>query len=207
MTKLILHKKSYFDNVVIITGVHCSGKSMLSPVVCSLKKVEPIRKILTVDQIIHLTSVKKIELSCRKLNLKSQILSSGEKIKPEKEIIIINSYGVISNYLSFCKSVFIGKSMSKELRLVGGQSPVESAKLGCKIYHGPYIYNFKEIYELLNKHNISQQIINENELAKKISIDLDNKDKANINQIDFINNLGKEILNNTFNELNRIIVK
>ena len=31
------------------------------------------------------------------------------------------------------------------------QNPIDAAKLGCKIYHGPYVYNFKEIYEILEK--------------------------------------------------------
>ena len=39
--------------------------------------------------------------------------------------------------------------MIKKLHKVGGQNPIEAAKLGCKIYHGPYIYNFKEIYDFL----------------------------------------------------------
>ena len=207
INNLVIENKKILENNKFWCAVSIHKKEDVFCLNTHLKIKESHKNIITIIIPRHIERVKKIELSCRKLNLKSQILSSGEKIKPEKEIIIINSYGVISNYLSFCKSVFIGKSMSKELRLVGGQSPVEAAKLGCKIYHGPFIYNFKEIYELLNKHNISQQIISENELAKKISIDLDNKDKANINQIDFINNLGKEILNNTFNELNRIIVK
>ena len=42
--------------------------------------------------------------------------------------------------------------------MYGGQNPIDAAKLGCKIYHGPYVYNFKEIYEILKKNNISKEI-------------------------------------------------
>ena len=31
----------------------------------------------------------------------------------------------------------MGKSLSKKLEKVGGQNPIEPAKCGCKIYHGP----------------------------------------------------------------------
>ena len=79
-----------------------------------------------------------------------QILSKDEFINTDNEIIIINSYGVISDYLESCKSVFIGKSMLKKLKHVSGQDPIEAAKLNCKIYHGPFVSNFEEIYELLN---------------------------------------------------------
>ena len=28
---------------------------------------------------------------------------------------------------------------------------MEAAKLGCKVYHGDYIYNFRDIYKMLKK--------------------------------------------------------
>jgi 3-deoxy-D-manno-octulosonic-acid transferase len=28
----------------------------------------------------------------------------------------------------------------------GGQNPIEAAKLGCAILHGPYVENFSEVY-------------------------------------------------------------
>ena len=31
------------------------------------------------------------------------------------------------------------------------QNPIEAAKLNCKIYHGPYVTNFSDIYEILAK--------------------------------------------------------
>ena len=46
------------------------------------------------------------------------------------------------------KTAFSSK-LSKKLIKVGGQNPIEPAKCGCKIYHGPYISNFKEIYGFL----------------------------------------------------------
>ena len=41
--------------------------------------------------------------------------------------------------------------------MMEGKNPIDAAKLGCKVYHGPYIYNFQEIYEIL-KNNISTEI-------------------------------------------------
>ena len=139
------------------------------------------------------------------MNLKSQILNEAEVIKNKTEIIIINSYGVIPNYLSICKSVFIGKSLIKKLEAVGGQNPIEAAKFGCKIYHGPFVYNFKEIYNLLKKYNISEEINNEDELSKKLNKDLSNLDTISNATIENINKLGNQILINTFNELEEVI--
>lgn len=93
MKKIKLYKKSYFDNVVIITGTHCSGKSMLSPIVSSLTNVEHIRKILTVDQIIQLASIKKIDnvtaaYLVKQLldkNFYEQLIGRNTNLRPEDE--------------------------------------------------------------------------------------------------------------------------
>ncbi len=55
-----LYKKSFFNNVAVVTGTYCSGKSMVAPIVSSFKNVEHVRKLLVTDQIMHLTNLKKI---------------------------------------------------------------------------------------------------------------------------------------------------
>ena len=94
--------------------------------------------------------------------------------------------------------------MIKKLKHVSGQNPIEAAKLGCKIYHGPYVYNFKEIYDQLNEYGISSKIEDELELANNLTDDFNKLDKINKNQLDIINNLGIKILNDTYNEINKI---
>ena len=64
----------------------------------------------------------------------------------------------LSKYFNYCKNIFIGKSLLKEKKNVGGQNPIEAAKLGCKIFHGPYVYNFQEVYELLCSYGITEKI-------------------------------------------------
>ncbi len=170
-----------------------------------LKIKKNLKNFITIIIPRHINRSKEIELSCRKFNLKSQVLSSGELIENGKEIVIINSYGLISNYLSICKSVFIGKSMIKRLELVGGQNPIEAAKSGCKIYHGPYIYNFQEVYDLLGKYRISEQINTINELANKLSIDLSKSNIIEKEKIEIIDNLGKQILDDTYSEFSKLL--
>ena len=153
----------------------------------------------------HIDRVENIKHECDKLNLRSQILNEDEIIEENNEIIIINSYGVVSNYLSICKSVFIGKSIAKKLKPVGGQSPIEAAKYGCKIYHGPFVYNFQELYNLLSEYKITEKINDENELAKKLILDLFNSGIINNVAIENINKLGNKILLNTFYEIEKII--
>ena len=85
------------------------------------------------------------------MNLSYQIIKEGDVIKNHKEVIIVNAFGILNEYFKFAKSVFVGKSLNEEFKNVSGQSPIEAATLGCKIYHGPYVYNFQEIYQILHK--------------------------------------------------------
>ena len=138
---------------------------------------ERYKDIITVIAPRHIKRVKNIKTICESLNLNVQVLNKEDVISNNKEIIIINSFGVLQDYFKYAKSVFIGKSTIKKLENVGGQNPIEAAKLGCKIYHGPYVYNFKEIYEILEKNNISKKIENYTELSNYLIKDLINPEK------------------------------
>jgi hypothetical protein len=53
-------KKSFVKNLILITGTHTSGKSMVSPIVASLSNVEILRKIYYLDQLSILHNFRKI---------------------------------------------------------------------------------------------------------------------------------------------------
>ena len=133
------------------------------------------KEIVTVIAPRHINRAKKIEDLCKKMNLSYQTIKEGDVIKNHKEVIIVNAFGILNEYFKFAKSVFVGKSLNEEFKNISGQSPIEAATLGCKIYHGPYVYNFQEIYQILHKNKISYKINTTNELAYRI-ID-DNKSK------------------------------
>ena len=54
-------KKTFLKNLILVTGTHTSGKSMIAPVIASLQKVEMLRKIYTLDQIAILSNFDKID--------------------------------------------------------------------------------------------------------------------------------------------------
>ena len=112
-------------------------------------------------------------------------------------IIIIKSFGVLNQFYKYAKSVFIGKSMIKKFHHSGGQNPIEAAKLKCKIYHGPYVHNFEEIYKILNEYDISKQIESHTELSDSLLVDLENPKKENNKISNPIKNLELKTLNNT----------
>ncbi|MDB3858022.1 hypothetical protein N9305_01325 [Pelagibacteraceae bacterium] len=169
-----------------------------------LKKV--YEDIVTIIIPRHINRSIEISKLCKKNNLSFQILNDNEIIDSQKEIIIINSFGTLLRYYKYSQSVFIGKSMIKKFHKVGGQNPIEAAKLGCKIYHGQYVYNFKEIYDLLKSYKVSEQIYSDQDLSEKLIKDFTDfrNDKNNI--VDNIDNLGQEILSDSIKEINKFII-
>ena len=164
-----------------------------------------IKEIITIIAPRHIERTNEIKKLCENLNLNYQILNENEVIQRNKEIIIINSFGKLNNFFRFAKSVFIGKSTLIKLENESGQNPIDAVKLGCKVYHGPYVYNFKEIYQILKKKNVAKQIVNATELSENLARDLkDNNDKKS-NISDFINELSKKTFSCTMKDINNFL--
>ena len=161
--------------------------------------------ILTIIIPRHINRSREIKAICNNFKLSSQILNENDLIKENKEIIIINSFGNLPKYFKYTKSVFMGKSFLKNLKKVGGQNPIEAAKFGCKIYHGPYVYNFNEIYKLFKTYKISKEVKNWKELSNNLILDLNLSKKNNIKYVTIINDLGKKVLNRYLKETKRIL--
>ena len=82
-----------------------------------------------------------------------------------------------------------------------GQNPIEPARRGCKIYHGPNVSIFSEIYEYLKSLNVSKEINNSEELSQSLVVELDS-DKTIDNQlVEKIENYGVNTLNNVLKEI------
>ena len=95
--------------------------------------------------------------------------------------------------------------MLKKLENVGGQNPIEPAKLGCKVFHGPYVYNFKEIYEFLNSNGIAIQVHSEQELSNKLLESFETNNILSTRHIDDLEKYGEKILTETIDSIKNYI--
>jgi len=171
-----------------------------------LKLKERYKDIITIIAPRHIERSQKIKSLSESYNLNAQVLNKDEMILDKKEIIIINSFGVLQNYFKYSKSVFIGKSMIKKLENDSGQNPIDAAKLRCKIYHGPYVYNFKDIYEILEENNISKEIRTHEELSINLIKDLESPLKVDGKISNSINDLGQKTLTDTMKYINKFLI-
>ena len=159
-----------------------------------LKLKKKFDDIITIIAPRHINRVDQIYNLSKKLYLNTQILNQNDRILSDKEIIIINFFGALQDYFQYARSVFIGKSLIERLKYDSGQNPIDAALLNCKIYHGPYVSNFDEIYQILKNH-IAKEIKNYNELSLNLENDLKDiqENKRNLpNQ--FLKNLSQNIL-------------
>ena len=160
------------------------------------------KNLLTILIPRHIDRVTEIINQIKKLNLKVHIHNSKNKIDKDTDIYLVNSFGQTKSFFKVCKTVFLGGSIIKH----GGQNPLEAARFGCKILHGPHVWNFDEIYSLLKTNKVSSEVINSNQLIYEVDKMLNIKNK-NINLELKIKNLGNKILISTLNEINIYINK
>ena len=166
---------------------------------------ENYNNILTIIIPRHISRVQKIKEELLKLNLKIVLSSELSQLDSKTDILLVNSYGETLKFYNISKYVFLGKSLIKSLIKDGGQNPIEPARMGCKILHGPYVSNFAETYEYLKTLNTTKEINNSNELSLSL-VEEFKEDKAKNQEIGaIIENYGQNILNNVLIELKKYI--
>jgi len=157
--------------------------------------------ILTIIIPRHIDRIKKIEGDLSKFNLKIVLYSNLNEIQNDTDVLLVDAYGESLKFFNLSKCVFLGGSLIKH----GGQNPIEASRLGCKIFHGPNINNFTEIYDYLKSIDVTIQVRSPDELNQSLVEEL-RADKPNNNHImEKIENYGENILNNVIKELKKYI--
>jgi len=194
-------KKFFSSKKILFAGIstHPTEEIFCANIHSSLKKIYPNGITIIIPRHIHRSA--KIKKEIEKLGLKVHLHSSN-KIKTDKktDIYLVDTFGETKSFLKVCNIVFLGGSLIKH----GGQNPLEAARFGCKVIHGPNIKNFYEVYNLLNKNNISLRIKSLNSAKNIIKQNLMKKfsSKIIINKLNFI---GNKVLIKNHNEIIKYI--
>ena len=159
------------------------------------------KDVLTVIIPRHVNRTKLILKELSSLNLKVCLYSNIEQIKFDTDVLLVDAYGESLKFFNIAKCVFLGGSLIKH----GGQNPVEASRLGCKIFHGPNVDNFNEIYKYLESLGASKKINNYKELVQSVVEEF----KSNTNKNDSIKKdiekYGDNILNQVIEEIKKYI--
>ena len=193
LKKFLLKKKFW-----CASSTHNSEEIFCGLVHKRLKK--KYKNLLTIIIPRHIDRSDSIKDELRKLNLKIYMHESKSKLENDIDIYIVNAYGKTKSFYNYCKNVFLGGSLINH----GGQNPIEAARYGCNIFHGPHTQNFTEIYEFLKKNNISQKVKSEKQIANLLIKYFSKKPNSKTIQKK-LNNIGQKILENTYKEVKYIL--
>ena len=154
------------------------------------------KNLLTIIIPRHIERVEQIKNEMINLDLKVHTHQSKMKIKNNTDIYIVDTYGATKTFYNLCKNVFLGGSLIDR----GGQNPLEAARYGCNILHGPSTKNFKEIYKFLKKNKLSIKLNTQKEMVSVL--DKLFKKRANSKKIQLkLKNIGQKILYSTLKEI------
>ncbi len=154
-----------------------------------------IKNIITIIIPRHIDRVDQIISQIRELGLNVVSHKSNKKKLSNIDIYVVDTFGESKKFYKLATSVFLGGSIIKR----GGQNPLEPARFGAKILHGPNIDNFKDVYKYLNQLKISTTINSPQQCANSIIF------KKNMKKVKKMKFLGTTILKKTLNELDKSI--
>ncbi len=154
-----------------------------------------IKNIITIIIPRHIDRVNQIISQISELGLNVVSHKSNKKKLSNIDIYVVDTFGESKKFYKLATSVFLGGSIIKR----GGQNPLEPARFGAKILHGPNIDNFKDVYKYLNQLKISTTINSPQQCANSIIF------KKNMKKVKKMKFLGTTILKKTLNELDKSI--
>ncbi len=100
----------------------------------------------------------------RVAGLTAVLRSRGELPEPDTDIYVADTMGELGIVYRLAPIVFMGGSLVSH----GGQNPIEAAKLGAALLHGPNVWNFGEIYAALDAAGGAEQVTDAGKLAVRI---------------------------------------
>ena len=177
----------------IASSTHSNEEIFCAKTHIELKK--KINNLLTILIPRHIHRVEEIKSELKNLKLNVMQHSSNKKNLRNIDIYIVDTFGETKKFHKIGCSVFLGGSIVNR----GGQNPLEAARYGARILHGPNIDNFKDVYKTLSDLKISKRINTTKELASSIVFKKNKKLGKKIKKI------GVKILKETINDLDKLI--
>tara|TARA_Y100000816_G_C26102206_1_gene584510 strand:+ start:521 stop:1771 length:1251 start_codon:yes stop_codon:yes gene_type:complete len=189
-----LKKELIKKKIWVASSTHQGEELFCAKAHIELKK--KVKNLITIIIPRHIHRSRKIISEIENLNLKVSCHSFKPKSLKNTDIYIVDTFGETKKFHKISCSVFLGGSIIYR----GGQNPLEAARFGAKILHGPNIGNFKDVYKLLKSFRISQKVNTPKKLALSIAF------KKNKNIGNRVKNIGGNILKKTIREIDKFII-
>jgi 3-deoxy-D-manno-octulosonic-acid transferase len=83
---------------------------------------------------------------------------------PDVGIYVADTLGELGLIYRIAPIVFMGGSLASH----GGQNPIEAVRLGAAVLHGPHVWNFAEIYSMLDQSHGAELVADGEALAAQL---------------------------------------
>ncbi len=93
-----------------------------------------------------------------------RLRSAGEPVTGDAEFYVADSMGELGLFFRLADAAFIGGSLIPH----GGQNPLEAARLGCAIVHGPHMTNFTAIVDELDAAGATIEAASSEAIARAV---------------------------------------
>ena len=115
----------------------------------------------------------------RLAGLSGAMRSSGQLPNRGTDVYVADTIGELGLLYRLAPIVFIGGSLVRH----GGQNPIEAAKLGAAILHGPHVWNFTEIYAALDQARGAERVTDVGKLTVRFGAWLtDAAERSNVSE-------------------------
>ena len=122
--------------------------------------------LLTIVAPRHVARGGAIATAARARGLNAVQRSTGDAIDAATQFYVADTMGEMGLFYRLANVVFVGKSLTG----MGGQNPIEPARLGNAILHGPNVGNFAEVYAALDAARGAAKIADAETLARALTL-------------------------------------
>ncbi len=121
-------------------------------------------KLLTIIVPRHPERGPEIEALARANGLDAARRAAGLMPDPQTDLYIGDTVGELGLFYRMTAVAFMGGSLVSH----GGQNPIEPARLGCAVLHGPHVHNFVDVYGALQRAGGARQVEDVQALARGV---------------------------------------
>lgn len=174
--KEALRKEFHFDGkhpIIVAGSTHGGEEEILLRLFWKVSEKYPnARLLMAVREITRAAAVKFIVKHAGFSVIRRTEMKTEEALG-DHQVIILDTIGELGRLYSLADVVFVGGSFVK----VGGHNILEPAAHGKPIFVGPYMFNFKEIFQLLSERGACVMAKTESEFERDMMDILAHPDK------------------------------
>jgi len=98
------------------------------------------------------------------LGLAADRRGTGASLEAARDVYVADTLGELGLFYRLAPVVFVGGSLVRR----GGQNPIEPARLGAALLHGPHTANFADVYQALDEAGGARLVRDAAELADAV---------------------------------------